>query len=241
MTLPRVQIPTYHLSIPSSKKKITYRPFLVKEEKILLMAMESASEKDMASALNQIITNCILSKDFDVSELATFDIEYIFLQLRSKSVGEIAEPIIHCEKCEKDVPLEIDLSKVKMKFTKSHKKDIQLDKEIGVTMKYPDIVQLAEYGLSQTDGQGSETIEKVYSLIKSCVESIWTSDERYQMRDTPDEELEDFLSSLGTDHYQKIQEFFDTMPALEHKAKYKCEHCEFEGTVIIRGLQDFFI
>lgn len=241
MALPKIETPIYNLIVPSTKKKINYRPFLVKEEKILLMAMESREESEMAAALIQVINNCILEESFDINEIALFDIEYVFLQIRSKSVGELAEPVIKCEKCEGEVQLSVDVSKVKVKFNKKHNKNIKLNKNIGVTMKYPDIIEMVSGGFLTAKEGSSESIEKVYNLVKDCIESIYTDDERFYMRDSSEEEKNDFMESLGTEQFKKIQEFFETMPSLTHNEKYKCPACNHEDSVTLRGLSDFFI
>ena len=240
MALPTIATPTYTLKVPSTNKSITYRPFLVKEEKILLMAMESKEDKDMADALRQIITNCVSTANFDAHTLAVFDLEYIFLNLRAKSVGEIAEPTIKCPECDTDITLKVDLTKVKVKKDRKHKAEIPLSENIGVTMKYPDIEDLLAMESPMEDGE--KEVDRTFTMIMHSIENIWDENSVYAAKDHTEEEINTFLESLTTDHFEKIQAFYDTMPRLEHKIKYKCinEKCDHTDEMILRGLQDFF-
>ena len=240
MALPTIATPTYTLKVPSTNKSITYRPFLVKEEKILLMAMESEQEQDMADALRQIITNCVSTAGFDAHTLAVFDLEYIFLNLRAKSVGEIAEPTIKCPECDTEIILKVDLTKVKVKKDRKHKNEIPLSENIGVTMQYPDIVDLL--AMESELKEGETEVDRTFTMIMNSIDNIWDEDSVYSAKDHTEEEIITFLESLTTDHFEKIQTFYDTMPRLEHKIKYKCdaEKCKHEDEMVLRGLQDFF-
>ena len=240
MALPTIATPTYTLKVPSTNKSITYRPFLVKEEKILLMAMESEQEQDMADALRQIITNCVSTAGFDAHTLAVFDLEYIFLNLRAKSVGEIAEPTIKCPECDEEVKLKVDLTKVKVKKDRKHKSEIPLSESIGVTMRYPDIVDLL--AMESELKEGETEVDRTFTMILNSIENIWDENSVYPSKDHSEDELNAFLESLSTEHFEKIQQFYDTMPRLEHKIKYKCggEKCNHEDEMVLRGLQDFF-
>ena len=240
MALPTIATPTYTLKVPSTNKSITYRPFLVKEEKILLMAMESEQEQDMADALRQIIDNCVSTAGFDAHTLAVFDLEYIFLNLRAKSVGELAEPTIKCPECDEEVKLKVDLTKVKVKKDRKHKSEIPLSENIGVTMRYPDIVDLL--AMESELKEGETEVDRTFTMILNSIENIWDENSVYPSKDHTDDELNAFLESLTTDHFEKIQTFYDTMPRLEHKIKYKCsnEECKHEDEMVLRGLQDFF-
>jgi len=240
MALPTIATPTYTLKVPSTNKSITYRPFLVKEEKILLMAMESEQEQDMADALRQIIGNCVTTANFDAHTLAVFDLEYIFLNLRAKSVGEIAEPTIKCPECDEEVKLKVDLTKVKVKKDRKHKSEIPLSENIGVTMRYPDIVDLL--AMESELKEGETEVDRTFTMILNSIENIWDENSVYPSKDHSEDELNAFLESLSTEHFEKIQQFYDTMPRLEHKIKYKCssEECKHEDEMVLRGLQDFF-
>jgi len=240
MALPTIATPTYTLKVPSTNKSISYRPFLVKEEKILLMAMESKEDKDMADALRQIISNCVSTAGFDATTLAVFDLEYIFLNLRAKSVGEIAEPQIKCAKCDTDITLKVDLTKVKVKKDRKHKAEIKLSDNIGITMQYPDIEDLL--AMERPIEEGDSEVDRTFTMIMNSIDNIWDEDSVYSAKDHTEEEIITFLESLTTDHFEKIQQFYDTMPRLEHKINYKCEEekCDHEDSITLRGLQDFF-
>jgi len=244
MALPTIATPTYTLKVPSTNKSISYRPFLVKEEKILLMAMESKEDKDMADALRQIINNCVSTAGFDVTTLAVFDLEFIFLNLRAKSVGEVAEPVVKCtnEDCDEDITLSVDLTKVKIKKDRKHKKDIPLTDNIGVIMKYPDLDVVAKYEplMGEAAAAESSQTEALFGMIRESIETIWDGEELHSTKDYTMEEIDTFINSLDTKSFEKIQQFFETMPRLEHKVKHKCEKCETEGESILTGLQDFF-
>ena len=240
MALPTIATPTYTLKVPSTNKSITYRPFLVKEEKILLMAMESKEDKDMADALRQIIGNCVSTAGFDAATLAVFDLEYIFLNLRAKSVGELAEPSIKCPECDEEVKLKVDLTKVKVKKDRKHKAEIKLSDNIGITMKYPDIEDIL--AMERPVEEGDSEVDRTFTMIMNSIDNIWDEDSVYSAKDHTEEEMNTFLESLSTEHFEKIQAFYDTMPRLEHNIKYKCdnEECKHEDAITLRGLQDFF-
>jgi len=242
MALPTIATPTYTLKVPSTNKSITYRPFLVKEEKILLMAMESEQEQDMADALRQIINNCVSTAGFDATTLAVFDLEYIFLNLRAKSVGEIAEPRIRCPECDTEIILNVDLTKVKVKKDRKHKAEIPLSENIGVTMKYPDVVDLLKLETPIDPEAGESEIDRTFTMIQHSIENIWDENSVYPAKDHTEEEMTVFLESLTTEHFEKIQQFYETMPRLEHKMKYKCtnEECDHTDEMVLRGMQDFF-
>ena len=243
MTLPRVAVPKYTLIIPSSGKEISYRPFLVKEEKILLIAMESGEEKDMMGAIQDIIENCVYD-DFDVKNMPMFDIEYIFLQLRAKSKGEIVDLSFDCGKCKKPITAQIDLTKIETTRTEGHDIKIPLSDDIGVIMKYPSME------LQNIINKEKSDVENVFSTITSCIDSIWDKESVYATKDHTKEELNDFLESLPDDSFTKIQKFFDTVPVLKHEFVLKCTSkngkgkkasiCGWEETKTLEGLASFF-
>ena len=244
MALPTIATPTYTLKVPSTNKSITYRPFLVKEEKILLMALESGDEKQMADSMKITISNCVSTEEFDVNPLALFDIEYIFLNIRAKSVGEVAEPVIKCtnEDCDEEITLSVDLTKVKVKKDRKHKKDIPLTDNIGVIMKYPDLDVVAKYEplIGEAAAAKASQTEALFGMIRESIETIWDGEELHSTKDYTMEEIDTFINSLDTKSFEKIQQFFETMPKLQHTVKYKCEKCETEGESTLTGLQDFF-
>ena len=240
MALPKLTVPVYEAILPSTEKVIKYRPFLVKEEKILLQAMEDDSQKAMVPAIKQIIKNCI-EGELDIDSLPTFDIEYLFLRLRAKSVGEKATiglkpwgcPNNKGELCENTTQVEIDLEEVKVVKDEKHNPKIMLDDKIGIKMKYPDI-NVA--GLST----GIDNMDAGMRVIKDCVEMIFTEEEMFEKGTIDEKELDEFFDSLNTQQFTKIREFFETMPALKHEVKYKCETCGEEKATTISGINSFF-
>ena len=243
MTLPRIAVPKYTLIIPSSGKEVSYRPFLVKEEKILLIAMESDDETQMTTAIQDIIGNCVYD-DLDVKSMPMFDIEYIFLQLRAKSKGEIIDLSFDCGKCEKPITIQIDLTKIETTRTEGHDTKIPLSDDIGVIMKYPSMEIQNVINKENTD------VENIFSTIISCIDSIWDKESVYASKDHTQQEINDFLESLPDDSFTKIQKFFDTVPVLKHEFELKCISkngkgkkatiCGWKETKTLEGLGSFF-
>ena len=243
MALPKLNVPVYEAILPSTETVIKYRPFLVKEEKILLTAMESDDNKSVSIAIKQIINNCVQGT-LDVERLPTFDIEYLFLRLRAKSIGEVAtiglKPFPCSQNngklCEKTTEVEIDLEQVKVIKDEKHTNKIMLSDEIGLMMSYPNIENLQ----SILKGDQRSQTEQGMGLIKDSVSMIFQGEETYE-RDTFDEkELDDFFDSLTTDQFIKVRQFFETMPALKHTVKYKCTTCGEDKETTIQGLNSFF-
>ena len=233
MTLPTINVPTYELEVPSTKEKITYRPFLVKEEKLLLAAMETGEgEGDLVRALRQIITNC-LETEIDINSLATFDMEYIFLNLRAKSVGEVAKVNVVCpDDGETEVPVEIPLDEIHVTFTEGHTNKIELTDTIGMTMKYPDFTLAS---LQKNTGS-----EYLFDMIKGCIAQITEGDTIYERIDFNDKELDTFIDSLSTKQLEGVQTFFETMPRLKHVVKVTNPKTKKKSTVVLEGLDAFF-
>ena len=233
MTLPTINVPTYELEVPSTKEKITYRPFLVKEEKLLLAAMETGEgEGDLVRALRQIITNCLVS-EIDIDSLATFDMEYIFLNLRAKSVGEVAKVTILCpDDKETEVSLEIPLDEINVTFTEGHSNKIQITDSIGMTMKYPDFTLAS---LQRETGS-----EYLFDMIKGCIQQITEGETIHERIDFNDKELDDFIDSLNTKQLEGVQHFFETMPKLKHEVKITNPKTKKKSTVVLEGLDSFF-
>ena len=233
MTLPTINVPTYELEVPSTKEKITYRPFLVKEEKLLLAAMETGEgEGDLVRALRQIITNCLVS-EIDIDSLATFDMEYIFLNLRAKSVGEVAKVTVVCPDDEvTEVSLEIPLDDINVTFTEGHTNKVQITDTIGITMKYPDFT-LASL-------QSDSGFEYLFDMIKGCIAQITEGETIHERIDFNDKELDDFIDSLNTKQLEGVQHFFETMPKLKHEVKITNPKTKKKSTVVLEGLDSFF-
>jgi len=233
MALPTITTPTYQITLPSNKKRIRFRPFLVKEEKILLMALESEDEGEMKTAIIQILSNCIITEGLDFEELPIFDIEYLFLQLRTKSVGEFAEPYITCERCSHPFEIKIDVSNIKPKFPKGTTNQFMLDdtNTLGVTLKYPN--------LNSTSDIKSDT--DYFKILISSIDEIFTDEEVYKASDHTQEEIEAFVDNVQPSQLERVLEFFKNMPTLEHTEKCICPKCKNEFDINLRGLKDFFI
>ena len=233
MTLPTINTPTYELTVPSTKEKITYRPFLVKEEMILLTAMETGGEQDMVLALKQIVNNCLIS-ELDIDHLATFDLEYIFLNLRSKSVGEVATINITCPDDEEtQVPVEIPLDEVEVTFPEGHSKKVELTDTIGLTMRYPDFTLASETRESNT--------EYLFDMIKGCIAQITEGETVHERVDFNEKELDTFLDSLSTKQLEGVQNFFETMPKLSHEITVTNPKTKKENKITLEGLDAFFV
>ena len=232
MTLPTINAPTYELTVPSTKEKITYRPFLVKEEKILLTAMETGGEGELVLALKQIITNCLIDK-IDLDSLATFDLEYIFLNLRSKSVGEVATVNVTCpDDGETQVPVDIPLDEIKITFPEGHSNQVQLTDTVGLTMKYPDFTLASVTRESNT--------EYLFEMIKGCIAQIIDGETIHERVDFNDKELDTFLDSLNSKQLEGVQNFFETMPKLVHEITFTNPKTKKENTMTLEGLDAFF-
>jgi len=238
MPLPRITTPTYELEIPSSKKKIKYRPFLVKEEKILIIAMESEDASQIASAVKDVVSNCILTKGVKVEELATFDIEYLFLNIRGKSVGEEVEVLVTCpDDNVTQVPQVINLDDIKVQVDPEHTSDIKLDDTLIMRMKYP---SMEEFIKSNFSVGGDLSVEDTFDLISSCIEQVYSEEESWSASDCTKKEIDDFLEQLSSKQFKEIEKFFDTMPKLSHKIKVKNPNTEVESEVVLEGLSSFF-
>ena len=237
MALPIINAPMYEVAVPSSKEKINYRPFLVKEEKILLLALEDGSAGALNGALKHIVNNCTYEK-LDVTNLATFDIEFIFLRIRAKSVGEISKLSLLAEDDgETYVEVEIPLEEIVVNFPKDHINTIKLTDTIGVILKYPTYETLAEMNDLP---DGTPGVERVFLLMSKCVDKIFDGETVHERIDFNEEELETFLNSLSPQQFAEVQKFFDTMPKLQHKVKFTNPKTKKKNTVTLEGLQSFF-
>jgi|TARA_B100000073_G_scaffold246862_1_gene207283 hypothetical protein len=232
MSLPTLNTPTYNLTIPSTKQRIKYRPFFVKEEKVLLMALESQNDQEIADALKSIIVACVTTKDFNFDKLATFDIEYIFLNIRGKSVGEMVELIVIApDDGETEVRININIDDVKVKFDKSHSNKIQIDKDLWVEMKYP--------GLSSfTNPQ--ENIDDTFEFVANSIEKIYNEEDVWDSTTTTPDEFVTFLENMSSKQFNSVQKFFETMPSLKHEVKFTNPNTEVESTYVVEGLANFF-
>jgi len=239
MPLPKINTPTYELVLPSNGKKIKYRPFLVREEKILIMAMESEDMKQITDAIVQILSDCILTKDIKVESLATFDIEYLFLNVRAKSVGETVEVNITCpDDGETRVEMSIDIDSIKVQKNKSHKNIIKLDDDLSMKLKYPSLEQFVEnnFETAETNSEVGQSL----SMITSCVEMIYNAEESWEASDYSKKELDEFIEQLNTKQFKEIEKFFTTMPKLSHTISVKNPNTGVESEVVLEGLASFF-
>ena len=236
MALPVLnEVPQYELNIPSSGEKVKFRPFLVKEQKVLLIAYESRDPRQIMNATMNCISSCV--DGLDVSRLSTFDVDYMFTQIRSKSVGESTQVLSKCISCEHENEISIDLNKIEIG-------DINRDNVIPITdnihikMKYPSYHDI----ISDKDILEDDTVntEKLFSTIKLCLDSVMTDEENISLKEETPEEVERFLNSLTNDQFEKINAFIDGIPKLKYEQKYNCEKCSTENTVKVEGLQDFF-
>ena len=238
MPLPKIATPTYSLELPSTGKSINYRPFLVKEEKLLVIALESEDNKQITTAIKAVIRACILSKGIKVEALPTFDIEYLFLNIRGKSVGEELEVNIICpDDKETTVQTTIYLDDIKCIKSEGHTNQIKLDDNIMMEMKYP---SLNEFIKNNFDFDEKNQMEQSFELIGSCVDKIYTKEESYAASDCTKKEMNDFLESMNSSQFKKIEEFFTTMPKLSHTIEVTNPKTKKKSEVVLEGLASFF-
>ena len=237
MPLPKISTPTYELVIPSSKKTIKYRPFLVKEEKVLIIAQESQDSKQITDAVKTVITNCIITRGVKVDDLATFDIEYLFLNIRGKSVGETVDVLITCPDDEvTKVPVSINLEDIKVEVDKNHIRDIKLDETLILRMRYPSMKEFIK-----TNFMGEDlSIDDTFNLICSCIDQVYNEEESWASSDCSKKELSEFIEQLSSKQFQEVEKFFQTMPKLSYKLKIKNPNTNVESEVVLEGLTSFF-
>ena len=242
MPLPKIATPTYELVLPSSNRKIKFRPFLVKEEKILIIAMETQDSKQIANAVKNVLSHCILTRGIKVDKLSTFDIEYLFLNVRSKSVGETIEVNVTCPDDEKtSVQVEINIDAIKVQKVRGHKDIIKLDDQYSMKLKYPSMTEFVESNFeSGNDGGEGNDIDKSLSMITSCIEMIYDNEESWDASDSSQQELEEFIGQLNSKQFKAIEKFFETMPKLSHKVKVTNPKTDVESQVVLEGLASFF-
>ena len=238
MPLPKISTPTYELELPSNGESVQYRPFLVKEEKVLVIALESEDMKQITNSIKTVIKNCILSKGIKVETLPTFDIEYLFLNIRGKSVGEELEVNIVCpDDGETQVPVAINVDDIKVQKNENHTNRIKIDDSIMMEMKYPSLDQFIK---TNFDFNNQSAMDQSFELIASCVDKIFTEDEVWSAKDVTKKELVDFLEQMNSSQFKQIEEFFETMPKLSHKINVKNPVTEVESEVVLEGLASFF-
>ena len=239
MPLPKIATPIYELEIPSLKKNIRYRPFLVKEEKILIIAMESEDSKQIANAVKTVISNCILSKGIKIDDLATFDIEYLFLNIRGKSVGETVDVLITCpDDNMTKVPVSINLDEISIQEQEGHNKDIKLDDTLTMRMKYPSMAEFIKNNFNNGEGIG---VNESFDLICACIDQVYSEDESWIGSECSKKELSEFVEQLTSKQFKQIEKFFETMPKLSHLIEIKNPNTGVESEVVLEGLPAFFV
>jgi len=238
MPLPKISTPTYELEIPSLKKSVKYRPFLVKEEKVLIIAMESEDPKQIAEAVKTVISNCVVTRGIKIEQLATFDIEYLFLNIRGKSVGETVDVLITCpDDGVTQVPVSINLDDIQVEFREDHSRDIKLDDNLTLRMRYP---SMQEFVKSNFIAGSDISVDETFDMITACIEQIYSEEESWAASDSTKKELKEFIEQLTSQQFKDIEKFFETMPKLSHTIKVKNPNTEVESEVVLEGLTSFF-
>jgi hypothetical protein len=238
MPLPKISTPTYEIELPSTGQTIKFRPFLVKEEKLLVLALETEDTKQITNGIKTVIKNCIETKGVKVEELPTFDIEYLFLNIRGKSVGEDIEVNIICpDDGETTVPIKINIDDIGVQKNEKHTTKIKIDDEIMMEMKYPSLDQFIK---SNFDFNDSSPIEQSFDLISSCIDKIYTEEEVWTVSDVSKKEITEFLDQMNSSQFKEIEKFFETMPKLSHTIKVKNPKTKVESEVVLEGLSSFF-
>ena len=238
MPLPKIATPTYSMVLPSIEKEINYRPFLVKEEKLLVLALETEDTKQITQAIKAVLKSCVQTKGVKVESLPTFDIEYLFLNIRGKSVGESIDVNIICPDDEKtSVKVVIDLDDIKVNKTEGHSNQIKLDENLMMELKYP---SLDEFIKNNFDFNDQNAMEQSFKLIASCIDKIYNEEEVWVAADCTKKEITEFLESMNSSQFKKIEEFFTSMPKLSHTIKVTNPNTKVESEVVLEGLASFF-
>ncbi len=239
MPLPKIATPTYSLELPSTGKSINYRPFLVKEEKLLVIALESEDTKQITNAIKAVIKACVLTRGIKVETLPTFDIEYLFLNIRGKSVGEDLDVNIICpDDNETQVPVSINLDDIKVERSEDHNKRIALDANVMMEMKYPSLNEFIKNNFDFQEGKNQ--MDQSFDLIAQCIDKVYTEDEVWSTSDCTKKELNEFLESMNSKQFKEIEQFFTTMPKLSHTVKVLNPNTKVESEVVLEGLASFF-
>ena len=238
MPLPKIATPTYELELPSTGKTIKYRPFLVKEEKVLVIALESEDTKQITNAIKAVLKNCVLTKGIKVETLPTFDIEFLFLNIRGKSVGEEIEVNIVCpDDGETNVPVFIDLDSIQVETSDDHTNQIKLDSDLMMEMKYPSLEQFIK---NNFDFQEGNQMDQSFELIATCIDKIYNEDEVWATADCTKKEVKDFLESMNSSQFKEIEKFFESMPKLKHTIEVTNPNTKVKSEVVLEGLASFF-
>jgi len=238
MPLPTIVTPSYELELPSTGKKIKYRPFLVKEEKLLVLALETENTKDISTAIKTVLKNCIQTRGVKVENLPTFDIEYLFLNIRGKSVGEEVEVNLIAPDDEvTEVPVTINIDDIKIQKSEEHTNKVKLDDALIMEMKYPSLEQFIKSNFDFTE---EVSMDQSFDLIASCIDKIYNEEEVWSAADCTKKEVKEFLEQMNSMQFKEIEKFFDTMPKLTHNVTFKNPKTKVESTVVLEGLSSFF-
>tara|TARA_R100000657_G_C4625136_1_gene74409 strand:+ start:38 stop:757 length:720 start_codon:yes stop_codon:yes gene_type:complete len=238
MPLPTIATPTYELELPSTGKKVKYRPFLVKEEKLLVLALETENTKDISTAIKTVLKNCIQTRGVKVDNLPTFDIEYLFLNIRGKSVGEEVEVNLIAPDDEvTEVPVTINIDEIKVQKSEEHNKKVKLDDTLIMEMKYPSLDQFIKSNFDFTE---EVNMDQSFDLIASCIDKIYNEEEVWSTADCTKKEVKDFLEQMNSMQFKEIEKFFETMPKLSHNVTFTNPKTKVESTVLLEGLSSFF-
>ena len=239
MPLPKISTPLYELQLPSNGKKIKYRPFLVREEKVLILALESGDNKSITNAVKKILKDCISTRGVKIEELPTFDIEYLFLNIRGKSVGEALDLIVTCPDDNKTtVPVKVYIDEIGIKTNDQHKKDIVLDSNLILRMKYP---SMNEFIANNFEISGDvDQLDQSFDIIASCIDMVYNDEESWAASDCTKKELKEWLQDLNSKQFKELETFFETMPKLSHTLKVTNPNTKVESEIVLEGLASFF-
>lgn len=242
MPLPKIVTPSYELTLPSNKKQIKYRPFLVKEEKVLILAMESGDSQQITNSIKTVLKDCILTRGIKIDSLPSFDIEYLFLNIRSKSVGESVELSVICpDDGETQVDVLVNIDEIQVQIPENHNSEIKIDDHIKIKMKYPSLQEFINNNFDFSQQNNSEeTIDKSFEVVASCIDTVYTEDESWSSSDVSKKEIIEWLQTMDSNQFQGIENFFETMPKLSHTLIVKNPNTEVESEVILEGLSSFF-
>tara|TARA_R100000697_G_scaffold118346_1_gene140896 strand:- start:319 stop:1044 length:726 start_codon:yes stop_codon:yes gene_type:complete len=240
MPLPTIATPTYELILPSTGKKLKYRPFLVKEEKLLILALESKDQFEITNSVKDVLKECVITKGIEIDDLPTFDIEYIFLNIRAKSIGEDINVIVKCPDDRKtEVPVTIFVDEIKVVKSKEHKKDISLDKDMTLRMKYPSLNQFIENNFDMDD-RSKTAVDKTFQLVADCMDTVFTKEDAWDSNDYSPEERMEFIEQLSSKQFKEVEKFFATMPKLSHTIEVTNPNTKKKSKIVLEGLADFF-
>ena len=238
MSLPKINVPEYSLVVPSTNEEIKFRPFLVKEEKLLLIAQETSDEKALYNAIKNLIKNCCFEK-IDIDKLPLFDVEYIFLQIRAKSVSEIAEIKVICpDDGETEVEVKVDLTEIQVHMDEKHNTKIELTDNIGIVMSYPNLASILLK--KKVQDKEESAADQMFSMIQDCMNQIWQGEETFEAMDYTDKEKKDFIENLNHNQFEKIQQFFETMPTVKHEVEVTNPNTKVVSKVELEGMNSFF-